>query len=285
MNRKLATLPSVKALGARTFRFKLSDGTLDRDGDAIEPEGWRLGDYKRNPVVLWAHQHTIPAIGKCPAIGIVGDALVGDIEFPAPGVYPFADEIRGLVEAGILTTSSVGFRPEQATPTRTGHKFHAQTLLEWSIVNVPSNPAASLQGLSPKAAYQHAVVKSFLQVEDRRALRLEPHVRGLDLPTLTKWLGGKSDQAPAMYCPKGDCPSKAGQLNVADCPFPRCPLRAVTGQKEAVYDVDLEDEVTFDSRDLPALKDALLGELRGEVRAMVRPLLRRHLTATTGRLD
>jgi hypothetical protein len=66
MNTKLAITPSVKALGEGRYRFKLSDDSVDRDGDTINPRGWQLEAYQRNPVDLWAHKHDVPAIGRCP---------------------------------------------------------------------------------------------------------------------------------------------------------------------------------------------------------------------------
>jgi hypothetical protein len=120
MNTKLAITPSVKALGEGRYRFKLSDDSVDRDGDTINPRGWQLEAYQRNPVVLWAHKHDVPAIGRCPYIAIEGNALVGDIQFSPPGCYGFADEIRGLVQAGHVHSSSVEFRPLRATKNATG---------------------------------------------------------------------------------------------------------------------------------------------------------------------
>ena len=45
---------------SRTVRFVLSDSSVDRMGDTIDAAGWRLGQYKANPVVLWSHLSSEP---------------------------------------------------------------------------------------------------------------------------------------------------------------------------------------------------------------------------------
>ena len=57
------------------------------------------------------------------------------------------DEIRRLVEAGILKAVSVGFKPIHSQPRRNGDKivgeyFQRQELVETSLVSVPANPNA-----------------------------------------------------------------------------------------------------------------------------------------------
>ena len=47
-----------------TYLFTGSDETIDRDGEIIKVDGWQLANYKKNPVILWGHNHSIPAIGK-----------------------------------------------------------------------------------------------------------------------------------------------------------------------------------------------------------------------------
>ena len=292
---KLTSIPLAKAVGDRRYRFKLSDGTLDRDGDVIDVHGWDLSEYERNPIVLWSHDLKIPAIGRCPHIAVERDALVGDIEFPPEGVFPFADQVRGLIDAKILTTTSVGFRPIRGTPTSKGMHYHEAQLLEWSIVNVPSNPSASIQGLTPKAQYDHHIVKELPAPHGLRATRLQPHTQGLDAVRLKSFLT-RSDMAPSQYCPKQLlCPAKASQLQPSLCPARDCPLRP-TG-KEALLDIDLDDDVMIDAHVVPAIKEAMLGEMRAQTQAMgrdvvrelmastVRPWLREHSMRLTGRLD
>ena len=85
-------------------------------------------------------------IGKCTNIAVVGGKLKATIEWPPPGCYPFADQVRGLVDAGFLTAASVGFRADRSEPNGFGgHDIKRATLLEWSVVNIPSNPSALME--------------------------------------------------------------------------------------------------------------------------------------------
>jgi HK97 family phage prohead protease len=133
------------SLGERVFRFIASTPDEDRDHDRIEQRGWSYDNFLKNPICLWAHDYsgTLP-IGKVVYIGIMGGALVVDIEF---ATHPFAEEVFQLVKAGFLNAVSVGFRPITSTPNYEtgGTDFQEQELLEVSIVPVPANPAALIQ--------------------------------------------------------------------------------------------------------------------------------------------
>src|SRR5579859_3156048 len=77
----------------RTIRFVFSDGSVDRAGDTINPNGWELEDFLKNPVALWAHASQDPPIGRAINVGPTGGKLMGDIEFMPADVSPFADSI------------------------------------------------------------------------------------------------------------------------------------------------------------------------------------------------
>jgi hypothetical protein len=88
-------------------------------------------------------------------------------------VYPFADQIEGLVAVGHLGEASVGFKPDPEGRQRNKHggmTYGKKTLLEWSIVNTPANPRATL---------------------------VQPSTRGADLETITKWMQDRA--LPASF--------------------------------------------------------------------------------------
>lgn len=61
------TAPAVLATGEAatdTLLIVASMGTEDRVGDVIDPNGWELASYLRNPVFLWAHRRSEPQIGR-----------------------------------------------------------------------------------------------------------------------------------------------------------------------------------------------------------------------------
>jgi HK97 family phage prohead protease len=131
----------------RTYRFCFSDGSVDRMGDVIDPLGWELGDFNRNPVALFAHDSSAPPIGRASNVIVEGERLMGDIEFAPPEIYGFADTIFKLVGGGYLNAVSVGFLPldydwAKDDGRKFGIDFHRQSLLEISVVPVPALPTA-----------------------------------------------------------------------------------------------------------------------------------------------
>ena len=130
--------------------FVASNGAVDRHGDTVAPEGWRLDGYRENPVVLWAHDYRQPAIGRAGAVWSDGRALLARLEF-AP--TEFASQVERLYRQGYQRGVSVGFRPlrfeERRDPVNgafLGIRFLEQELLEISAVPVPANGDALLAG-------------------------------------------------------------------------------------------------------------------------------------------
>jgi HK97 family phage prohead protease len=142
-----ATDPQMQDEATRTMRFVFSDATVDHSGDTIDPKGWQLDIFKRNPVALFSHMSWEPPIGRASNVHVEGQQLVGDIEFATADVYEFADTIYRLVKGKFLNAVSVGFKPvewafssDKARPY--GIDFKKQTLLEISVCPVPCNPNA-----------------------------------------------------------------------------------------------------------------------------------------------
>lgn len=126
--------------------FVLSDATVDRMGDTIDPAGWDLRWFKKNPIALFGHDNSFP-IGNWADVRVEGGKLLGRLVMAAAGTSARIDEIRRLVEQGILKAVSVGFKPIEADPKDKTQPWGAQTyrkqeLLETSLVSVPANPAA-----------------------------------------------------------------------------------------------------------------------------------------------
>ena len=146
--------------------FVASTGEVDRHGDTVAPEGWRLDAYRDNPVVLWAHDYGEPAIGRAEAVWSDGRALRARLEF-AP--TEFAGQVERLYRQGYQRGVSVGFRPlrfeERRDPVNgafLGIRFLEQELLEISAVPVPANGGALL-------AEEAALTPTLSQGERRQA--------------------------------------------------------------------------------------------------------------------
>jgi HK97 family phage prohead protease len=128
--------------------FILSDETPDRLGDIISTEGWDTSAFQKNPVALFNHNPNAP-IGRWRNVRVENKSLRGELEMAAEGISPRIDEIRKLVDAGILKAVSVGFRPSKMEPLDPSDKsffapqrYLQQELVECSLVSVPANPNA-----------------------------------------------------------------------------------------------------------------------------------------------
>jgi len=162
--------------------FVMSDYTLDRDQERIDPKGWDLQAYKTNPVMLWQHEYWRPAIGKVNSPRVKLGQLMGRSVFAPKEVDEFAWSIGAKVDLGILSSGSVGFRSrkieivdDKNEPARIIHR--KQELWEFSICNVPANPSATTQNsededdadaktLTPEAALY---LSEFKKLEERIA--------------------------------------------------------------------------------------------------------------------
>lgn len=128
------------------LEFVLSDGMIDRYGDVVEPDGWDLKWFKKNPIALFGHSSADP-IGVWENVRVESGKLLARLAFAAAGTSARIDELRSLVEQKILRAVSVGFRPLDADPIDPSRPYGPQRykkheLLEASLVSVPANPAA-----------------------------------------------------------------------------------------------------------------------------------------------
>ena len=115
-----------------------SSGSMDRDGDILMAAGWQLDNFKKNPVLLWAHDSRELPIGKVTDIGILGNELRFNAQF-ASKESEFAKQVADLMKGGFLNAFSVGFMPKQFGPNG---EINNMELLEISVVNVPANQEA-----------------------------------------------------------------------------------------------------------------------------------------------
>jgi HK97 family phage prohead protease len=122
--------------------FVISDGSRDRHGTRINPAGWDLTNFKRNPIALFGHSSGFP-IGRWENVRVEGEKLLGRLVLASKGTSARIDELASLVEQGILRAVSVGFSVlEYGTPGKSPYDYMKQELAEVSLVSVPSNTNA-----------------------------------------------------------------------------------------------------------------------------------------------
>jgi HK97 family phage prohead protease len=122
--------------------FVLSDGSVDRCNDCIEPGGWLLENFKKNAVALFNHDRN-QIVGRWTSVAVRDGKLTGTLVLAEPGTSPLVDTVRALVRQNILRAVSVGFKALASEPRPDGGvRFTRQELLEASLVSVPALPSA-----------------------------------------------------------------------------------------------------------------------------------------------
>jgi len=136
----------------------ISTDVKDRDNEILEHNGVILSDYRKNPIVPWAHDYRGLPIGKNIWIKKDKKGLIAKTVFLK---HQFADEVYQLYTEDVAGTGpamkawSVGFIPlewegdiDEDEPkrgerdTRLKRRYKKWLLLEYSAVPVPSNPEA-----------------------------------------------------------------------------------------------------------------------------------------------
>ena len=131
-----------------SVRFRLTNLQVDRHGEVVVPDGIRLAEFKKNPIVLFGHgfETSVP-IGK-----IVPESFDVNKDFVDANIIfddndPFAKMIGDKVRNGFLNAGSVGFMAntisnDPVLPKQTGVTIKEWELFEFSIVPIPSNSSA-----------------------------------------------------------------------------------------------------------------------------------------------
>jgi len=152
----------------RTVEFIISTNNKDRHGTVLNMDGWNLENYNLNGIVGYNHEvygstdpDLILGIGKAHTEGEGDDKkLIGTVTFETEDVNPLAEKIFKKVMNGTLKATSVGFTPVAVNgkygEERGGtYYYYGQELLEFSIVNIPSNPKAVKRSAEEMEMFNH----------------------------------------------------------------------------------------------------------------------------------
>lgn len=187
---------------SRTLTFTISTASVDRMGDTIAVDGWKLDSYRKNPVVLWGHDSGDFPIAKAPKVWIEGGKVKAAADFvpkdnPATGLH--AEGILQLYKGGFLSAVSVGFNPLKYAFTddpqrRFGIDFIEQELLEFSCCTVPANAEALIEGraagIDVGPILDHAERTLIAGNDAERVLRLAEGLMKADKTPLMAWAAG-----------------------------------------------------------------------------------------------
>lgn len=155
----------------RTVPFIISSDAKDRHKTSVNMKNWKLDNYNANPIV--GYQHNVYGDNMCAPPNpddVIGSSrvffeerdgrtlMIGEVTFERAEINPLAEKIFQKVLAGTLRAASVGFLEVgegKSVPERDANGkvvgetyfFDGQELLEWSVVNIPSNPEATTKSL------------------------------------------------------------------------------------------------------------------------------------------
>jgi hypothetical protein len=127
-------------------RIVITTGNPDREHDRVFPQGARLENYMRNPVVLWGHDYYSASslIGRTKSLEATETGIVADFELrPVANDVDPQNIVLLLWDQEFVRASSIGFWPSSAVPNDLGGMdFVSWELLEFSLCGVPMNPDA-----------------------------------------------------------------------------------------------------------------------------------------------
>ena len=186
-----------------------------RSAPDLDLNGLRFDNYRRNPVVMWAHD----SVGRSPSGGLpigrtlaisraTNGAIIAEFEFLENDA--FAQRIRNAWDKGFLRAASISWLPLESRPASNGRLRDVRSeLLEWSIVSIPADPDAlrethrrmldsllSERGIAASRAAsaahpnEHAELARAISPTDYRELTSA-------LDTINRVIRGETDAAPA----------------------------------------------------------------------------------------
>ena len=190
----------------RIIEFTNSTPTQDRYHDTIDQNGWQLENFRKNPVVLWAHDYGQPPVAKSVNVWVEEGKLKSRDQFTPRDLYPFGFMVFELYKNGFLNAKSVGFQPiTYAFNNETdGVEYYTQELLEHSCVPVPANPEALVSAKSmgidilPLKSWAEKVLDTW---NDEKGIWIPKK----DIETVFSLLNGKIYSTPPAE-PKEDKP-------------------------------------------------------------------------------
>lgn len=127
----------------RSVEVVASTESLDSYGEIVA-QNWRLDRYKRNPVVLFAHNSRELPVGKAEDVRVEHGSLVARFVFATAEANPLAEHVWQSIRQGTLRGVSVGFMPNDVRyEKRDGKDVYVlddNELFEISMTPVPANP-------------------------------------------------------------------------------------------------------------------------------------------------
>ena len=129
---------SEASRGGLTIEGWANKAVVDRGGDIINKDAWKLDNFGKNAMILYNHDRNKP-IGKAVAVEPRDEGLYIKARISGSS-DPEITKIRDLIREGILNTFSVGFDCKNEEKSADGHNVIKEAeLFEVSVVTLPMN--------------------------------------------------------------------------------------------------------------------------------------------------
>ena len=130
--------------------FTLTQDSVDRDNERVLPKAFEGNTeyYLENPVVLYGHDHSIPAVGRLVDLLVQDDAVYGTVKYAVGKGHVLADLLWNLYsdETPFMRMGSIGFIPlkwsdndKDKLSGQSGVTYQEIEPIEFSLVNIGAN--------------------------------------------------------------------------------------------------------------------------------------------------
>lgn len=210
-------------------RQVISTGNVARDGAIIEPSGWVLDNYRRNPAVLYSHDDSsggwvgvqagvraaLP-IARATAVDLEDSRLMATAQFDMDD--EFAVRVLRKIRGGFINATSVRWMPlerpkretrefvddDGVTREREVWVFYRNELLEFSYVPIPSDPGAAIQRAAGGAVDWAAFAAAPSGPDIPRSLLVEAAPKLVDFLRTARLNGPEREAALGVYRALGE---------------------------------------------------------------------------------
>ena len=144
--RLMVVAEARQAEDGSAHRMVIAANEVSRNGDDLNLRGVSFKSYRKNPVVLWAHNtySGIP-IAKTLKIGHDDQGRI-EAEFQFNSDDEFAARVENAWNGGFIRAASIRYIPTKVVEVRNEagelerFRIDKSELLEWSLVSVPADP-------------------------------------------------------------------------------------------------------------------------------------------------
>ena len=144
--RVMVVTEARQAEDGSAHRMVIAANELSRNGDDLNLRGISFKNYRKNPVVLWAHDAYVGIpIAKTVKIGHDEQGRI-EADFQFNSEDEFAARVENAWNGGFIRAASIRYMPTKVVEVRNEagelerFRIEKSELLEWSLVPVPADP-------------------------------------------------------------------------------------------------------------------------------------------------